>query len=357
MSKITEAFEQTAALQVDLEAGIIRGVKVCGNRSKNGRHYPADVLEKAAPLYDGVPVYLNHGLLPGDEREIDVHFGNLQNVRVQSGELFADLYYLKSHPQAAAIVERAQRFARNFGLSHDAEIEAVTQDDGQRVTRIVAVNSVDIVTRPATNNGIFEQEHSSLISTHYPFKRLIESLPIGQYAGKFTVLEAMERDNDPLLSTPIETSETGEPSLKQATRQLILAILDDTSLDEETTLTRIADLVQTQLTLLGSSMPTGGSTHESWQARALAAETELAGARDQVIESVLKAHGIEPNSRLTRTLRQLPNRDAMNAYLDGDDIGTVLESSHHAIAKAEGEDVATYEAAQDDHTFLARMRM
>lgn len=357
MSRITEAVEQAAALSVDLEAGVIRGVKVCGNRSKNGRLYPADVLAAAVALYEGVPVFLNHGLLPGDEREIDVHFGNLQNVYVQAGELFADLHYLKSHSQAAAIVERAQRFAKNFGLSHDAEIEAIPDDQGQRVTRIVAVHSVDLVTRPATNNGIFEQEHPSLNQSPFNYKRLLESLPLKQYVGKFAVLEAMEREDDPLLKTPLEIPESSQPSLKDATRQLILTVLDDASLDEAAILDRISDIILQQRKLLGQKPVDDDTAQESWQARALAAEAELAGARDQVIESVLKAHGIASNARLTRTLRQLPNRDAMNAYLAGDDLGPVLESIDHPILGAAAEDLPSYEAAQDDETFLSRMRM
>ncbi|RCS43947.1 hypothetical protein DTL42_18345 [Bremerella cremea] len=357
MSHITEAVEQTSALQVDLEAGVIRGVKVCGNRSKNGRHYPTDVLEAAVPLYEGVPVYLNHGLLPGDERAIDVHFGNLQNVRVESGELFADLHYLKSHPQAAAIVERAQRFAKNFGLSHDAEIEATTDNQGQRVTRIVQVNSVDLVTRPATNNGIFEQEQTSLSKTTCTFKQLIEGLSLSQYIGKFAVLEALEREDDPLLKTAIEIPESGQATLKDATRQLILATLADTSLDEFAVLDQISEIVAQQRKLLGQDPAPVDNTQESWRSRAVAAEAELAGARDQVIESVLKTHGITPSARLTRTLRQLPNRAAMNAYLDGEELGPVLESQDYELERAEPEDLADYQPAQDDETFLSRMRM
>lgn len=359
MTQITEAVQQAACLQVDLEAGVIRGVKVCGNRSKNGRYYPPEVLESAALLYEGVPVYLNHGLLPGDEREIDVHVGNLQNVHLQEGELFADLHYLKSHPQAASIVERAERFANNFGLSHDAEIEAIADGQGQRVTRIVAVHSVDLVTRPATNHGIFEQEQNRVSQPTRTFKQLIESLSVNQYAGKFAVLEQMERDNDPRLATPIAEAESDDtPPLKRATRQLVLAVLDDTSLDESGMLSELARIVRQQQQLLGEEVSDASeSVNDSWRNRALSAEAELAGTREQVIESVLRQHAIEPTQRLVRTLRQLSTREAMLAYLDGEDIGQVLESNSHPIHAADAEDLTSYEPAQDDQTFLSRMRM
>lgn len=358
MTHIIEAVQQAASLQVDLEAGVIRVVKVCGNRSKNGRYYPPEVLEAAAPLYEGVPVYLNHGLLPGDEREIDVHIGNLQNVLLHEGELFADLHYLKSHPQAAAIVERAERFANNFGLSHDAEIEAIPDGQGQRVTRIVAVHSVDLVTRPATNHGIFEQEHTSVSPPTRTFKQLLESLSVDQYAGKFAVLEQMERDDDPQLKMAIAVLESDDGSpMTYATRQLILAVLDDASLDPSAMLGELSKIIRRQQQLLGEDdSEASESVHEAWRSRALSAEAELAGTREQVIESVLRQHAIEPTQRLLRTLRQLPNREAMLAYLDGDDIGQVLESDSHPIHAVE-EVLASYEPAQDDETFLSRMRM
>ena len=120
---------------------------------------------------------------------------------------------------------------------------------------------------------------------------------------------------------------------------------------------QISDIVVQQRKLLGKDASPADNAPESWRARALAAEEELAGARDQVIESVLKTHGIMPCTRLTRTLRQFPSREAMNAYLDGEELGPVLESHDYQLARAEPDDLANYQPAQDDETFLSRMRM
>lgn len=241
------------ALRVDAENGILHDVKICGNRSKNGRIYPPEVLAEAAPLYEGVTVYLNHGLMPGDEREIDVHFGNLQNVRTQNGELFADLHYVTTHPLAASIVERAQKFPRNFGLSHDAEVEAVPSGDLQEVQRITAVNSVDLVTRPATNEGLFEQEQTTSPKRKQTYRHVLSELPLAQFPGKFRVLEAAERADDPLLDQQVELSDESdaeEASLKEALRQMVLAALDDPELDLRAGLAELERIVTQQKQLL-----------------------------------------------------------------------------------------------------------
>ena len=47
-------------LGVEREAGVVRGVKILGLTSRNGRVYPAAVLEQARGLYEGAKVNVNH---------------------------------------------------------------------------------------------------------------------------------------------------------------------------------------------------------------------------------------------------------------------------------------------------------
>ena len=47
-------------MRVDRGAGIIRGVKILGLESRNGRRYPAETLLRAVELYDGAKVNVNH---------------------------------------------------------------------------------------------------------------------------------------------------------------------------------------------------------------------------------------------------------------------------------------------------------
>ena len=46
--------------RVDRQAGILRNVKLIGNDSKRGRHYPQNVLKESINRYESCPVYANH---------------------------------------------------------------------------------------------------------------------------------------------------------------------------------------------------------------------------------------------------------------------------------------------------------
>jgi hypothetical protein len=145
---------------VDHDAGVIRGVKVLGRQSRNGREYSDQALHDAARLYEGIGVNLNHADTRDGvrNRPVEAGFGWLAGVAVRSEGVFGDLHYFKSHPQAAVIVEAAERNPRRFGLSHNAEGRVAHQRGKNVVESIEHVRSVDLVQNPATNAGLFESE-------------------------------------------------------------------------------------------------------------------------------------------------------------------------------------------------------
>ena len=69
------------ALRVDRAAGVIRGVKVLGLESKNGRTYLAEALAQAVPLYEGAKVNVNHSKHgPAAPRDYQDRIGILRAV-------------------------------------------------------------------------------------------------------------------------------------------------------------------------------------------------------------------------------------------------------------------------------------
>lgn len=150
-------YAETAKPAVDREAGVIRGVKVLGLQSKHGYSYPAEVLKRSLPLYEGVPVFVDHPSLreARNERSVSEQFGCLEGVRLESDGIYADLHFLKSHPMSEQVCELAERFPDKIGLSHNAD---VTRTQESEVSSIDRVRSVDLVCRPATARGIFESE-------------------------------------------------------------------------------------------------------------------------------------------------------------------------------------------------------
>ena len=51
---------QGVAIRVDAAAGVVRGVKILGLTSRNGRSYKPEALAAAIPLYEGAKVNVNH---------------------------------------------------------------------------------------------------------------------------------------------------------------------------------------------------------------------------------------------------------------------------------------------------------
>jgi hypothetical protein len=146
-------------LRVDRELGVIRGVKLLGLKSRNGRRYLESALAQAVNLYEGAKVNVNHPkghpLAPRDYQD---RIGIIRSVRLRPGEgLFADLHFNPKHNLSEQLAWDAQHAAQNVGLSHN--VLAQTNQEGQEtvVEAIAKVQSVDLVADPATSRGLFEQ--------------------------------------------------------------------------------------------------------------------------------------------------------------------------------------------------------
>lgn len=156
--------------RVDRAAGVILGVKVLGKESANGRTYSESAMRDAARLYEGARVNIDHDRKePYRERGLTEEFGTLKNVRLKPSGVYADLYFVRSHPLAEFVAEKAERFPDKLGLSHNADGEGRRQGDRYIVESIRSVNSVDLVLQPATNRGLFESRGG-----HYPGRAAME---------------------------------------------------------------------------------------------------------------------------------------------------------------------------------------
>lgn len=163
---MTLLMEKVKAGNVDVKNGVLHGVKIIGASSRNGREYPAETLRAAAPLYEGVRVNLDHRRKPDSDRPVRDTIGVLRNVAFRNGGLYGDLHIFKSHPDSAWILERAELAPDSFGLSHAAGGNVSRRGGVEVVERIEQVQSVDLVSEPATTAGLFEsQERES--GQHY----------------------------------------------------------------------------------------------------------------------------------------------------------------------------------------------
>lgn len=142
------------ALRVDRARSMIFGVKVLGLQSANGRRYLPEALARAASLYEGKPVNVDHQ--DGRQRSYRDRIGKVANVRLDSDGLYGDLIINPKHPLAEQLIWDAENCPENVGLSHDVQGRTRATSDGVVVEAIQHVRSVDLVAEPATTRSLYE---------------------------------------------------------------------------------------------------------------------------------------------------------------------------------------------------------
>jgi hypothetical protein len=302
---------------VDCDAGVIRGVRVLGRQSRNGREYSDRALAEAAALYQGIGVNLNHPdrRETNRERPVEAGFGWLEAVEVKGDGVYADLHYLRSHPQAGIIVEAAQRNPKRFGLSHNAEGRLVRQGEKNVVESVEKVRSVDVVQNPATNSGLFESKDKSMPTRTVKevfqehdarLARLVEDGALAAYSDSTVDLA--------------ENADAGG-QVAAAVKSMMGAVLDDGSLAVDERLAKIRKIFGSHEQLASSGQPPAGAA----QAPPVAESAGDAPGPDptvrQLLErldrleteatcrSLLESHGRSCDVMRLKALAALPTED------------------------------------------------
>jgi hypothetical protein len=151
-------------VRVDRAAGVIRGVKILGLQSRNGREYLPEALSRAAALYEGAKVNVNHAKGgPIAPRDYQDRIGVVRGVEARPGEgLFGDLHFNPKHALAEQLIWDAEHAPENVGFSHNVQARTAPRPGGSGlvVEEITRVQSVDLVADPATTRGLYEAEGS-----------------------------------------------------------------------------------------------------------------------------------------------------------------------------------------------------
>jgi hypothetical protein len=154
-----------AAMRVDRDAAVIRGVKILGLESRNGRSYLPSAVAAAATLYEGIKVYVNHAKGSAPARDYQDRLGVLRGVAMHDGDgLFGDLHFNPKHALAEQLLWDAEHATENVGLSHHVVARTARRGDGVVIESIERVESVDLVADPATTRSLFESASGGLQS-------------------------------------------------------------------------------------------------------------------------------------------------------------------------------------------------
>lgn len=231
MKELRETVYLDAAPDVDPEAGVIRGVKLLGENSRNGRRYTPDAMRNATALYEGRKLYINHPKRNEvhEDRGFESWAGVYKNVHYREGQgLFGDAHLRQKCEYFEGIIEAAQKFPTDVGLSHVANGDSRTERGVEIVESITEVFSVDLVTDPATTNGFFESRNPTMAKK--TVKQIIESAPESSASRK--LLMEMEGDMMP-PDMPVEVSSemTADEQIDAAFAAAVTAIVGDSSLD------------------------------------------------------------------------------------------------------------------------------
>lgn len=165
MSELLQEYVDSGnhTLRVDRKSGVIRGVKLLGLRSRNGRRYQENALAEAVGLYEGAKVNINHPKgHPLSPRDYQDRLGVIRGVefRAQDG-LFGDLHFNPKHTLSEQLMWDAEHASQNVGLSHNVLARTARDGEDTVVEAITKVQSIDLVADPATTRGLFEQESGS----------------------------------------------------------------------------------------------------------------------------------------------------------------------------------------------------
>lgn len=203
-----------ATLVIDREKGLIKGVKILGLESKNGRTYTREAIRQAVDLYEGKRVNVDHAK-SGDSRSYRDRMGKLVNVSVREDGLYGDLHVNPQHMLAEQLFWDAENSPESVGLSHDVSGRVVRRDGKPVVEAINIVRSVDLVADPATTAGLFEDVNNQTEETKTMETNLAEATLDGIKKERPELLEKYKAE-----LAESEESKAKDAKLKSLTEEL-----------------------------------------------------------------------------------------------------------------------------------------
>ena len=201
---------------IDAQTGIIRGVSLITKGPALGHGVMIDdktleQVKKAAEQYaGGLKVKLDHSGGAGDI------VGYIDTLRIEGEKLLGDLHLLESSVHRAYILEIAERIPDTFGLS--IAFSGPSEKSADKLTtlqRCSEIYSVDLVSEPAANAGLFARKLKQLqsVESEQPEAEIEIELPMNDDMKKAIegmIQSAMMSMNDKLakleaaLPPPVE---------------------------------------------------------------------------------------------------------------------------------------------------------
>lgn len=201
------------------EAGVIKNVLLCGNKSRNGYGIPAKAFGdqgKTTTLYEGKMIFFNHNVTQPLHRNVQTDLaGVIRNVRLQGGQPRGDID-TRHTPAGQTLWEISQirPQPKGLGLSHVAEYRFASPSR-EEVEEVAQVVSVDVVMTPATTNTLYEQDRKVEFEAELKVVRAERDKHAAELQTakeRVIALEGCEKD----LKTKVETLTSECASLRKS---------------------------------------------------------------------------------------------------------------------------------------------
>jgi hypothetical protein len=227
--QILEHTQNDRVDSVDEVNCIIYGVKVLGEKSRNpppnDNTYPAETRKKALSLIEGAQVCIDHPAPNegGRERSYRDVNGSLKEAR-ETGDGARANWHLNPHHEATKqLLWDAKNNPTNLGFSINGDGRRRREGGRMLVEEIRSLVSVDLVSRPATTNGLFEALRTPVKKAA---KLLIEELKAKRPGYSRGLREAVESGLMTSDCSMDEPAAKGDPTTVNEGEDHVEAILD-----------------------------------------------------------------------------------------------------------------------------------
>lgn len=155
--ELTEATFQDARFEE--EDNVIRNVCLLSSLSKNNRKYLDKAMNDVTGLASGVKVFADHPKRGETVRSVREIIGQIENPHRSGKKIYGNLRVLSSHKDW--VFALAREMPNIAGMSILAKGKMHPERDSQGRTQVESVSmlkSIDLVSEPATTQGMYEQK-------------------------------------------------------------------------------------------------------------------------------------------------------------------------------------------------------
>lgn len=235
---ITETLTCVIEGTFDKKNMVIKDHVVLGPLSKNGYRYPVATQEAAikAKIFEGAKAYLNHPRSKemGDARDVRDLIGEHKNVRLNGEKTYSDLFLVNNRTVQDHVLPIAESAPHLIGSSVviRGKMKRV-EGDLPEIEAIYACRSIDLVSEPATTNGLYESEKTEKVEEDMELK----DLTLEQLRTRPDLIEAVlagAKEKEKVVELEAQLAESAK-KLEESEKKRVAAELKEakTLLDNE----------------------------------------------------------------------------------------------------------------------------